>query len=99
MMLRDCPVPYTCPIIDSGIDYLQETIKIVTERFEEVRSANTSLRDWGNELLEIAEDLQVQVDRLADTVSDLESDCQALRDELKHLHAQLDRGVAMTISQ
>ena len=81
-----CPVQYTCPMIDEGINHLGYAEKA----FEEVRTANGKLRDWGTEMASEVEDLRYKVDGLEEKVSDLENSVDELQQQLDAAKAKID---------
>jgi len=62
----------------SGIDYNLDRLKII---LEELRSANSSLRNWGNDWCDKASDFQRENDELKDDIDDYESRINLLEDE------------------
>jgi predicted nucleic acid-binding Zn-ribbon protein len=72
---------YDTSVDDDKID-MQYDIKDANNLLEKIRSANSSLRDWGNELYSEKEDLEKQVSDLTDEVTNL-------KDELKKLESQI----------
>lgn len=63
-MKDNAPVGHTCPTIDKAISFIKDAVNYLDEEhltygeglllkaidyIEEVRSANATLRDWGNE--------------------------------------------------
>lgn len=86
-MARDnAPVPHTCPVIDeviSAIDSVdwEETFwnkTYLIKRMEDIRSANASLREWGNER-------QDDCEKLEDKIEELECKIESLSDEIYDL--------------
>lgn len=64
------PVKYTCPDIDRAIDYLEDVKRLIDTSiryFEELRSANQALREWG-------EGLENELEEAANTINNLEAE-------------------------
>ena len=70
-------------LIESAVEMSEELTRC-EDYLEDMRSANSTLRDWGCVEAE-------QVDSLAGTVSDLESQVDDLQDEIKSLKKEIDR--------
>lgn len=85
-------VKNTCPSIDDIISFLNDLNfdniddfykKDLVDIMEEIRDANKSLREWGNQNYNEKEELQEEVDKLKDDVSDLEKELEDLKNEYK----------------
>ncbi len=91
-MARDnAPVPHTCPMINEIISAIESiewgedsywTKEELVEKMEKIRSANSKLRDWGNEK-------HTECDTLEDEKSDLEKDIRNLEDEKSNLERDI----------
>ena len=68
---RDAPVSETCPDIDKVIAML-----------EELRAANSKLREWGADLFDRAEQLESELDEAKDAISDYQNEIESLKEEL-----------------
>lgn len=76
-MRSNCPIPYTCPAIDSVISKAENIIgdaQTITTVIEDLRKANEQLREWGTEMEELAADRQKEIDYLESTISDLKAE-------------------------
>lgn len=102
MARRDnAPIGDTCPMINEVIDACNDvdwtvsnryTLKSVTEIMEKIRTANATLREWGNELCEQTSDLESEIDDLKSDLKEKESEIEYLNDQIKELQKQLDNG-------
>lgn len=70
-------------LIECAVEMSEELTRC-EDYLEDIRSANSTLRDWGCGEAE-------QVDSLEKTVSDLESQVDDLQDEIKSLKKEIDR--------
>ena len=94
------PVGNTCPIIDSvksfinDIEYSEDhdgrLTKYALDNLEEIRNANSTLRDFGNAQYALRETYENKCDELSDKISSLENDIQNLEDVIKKLENQID---------
>ena len=50
-----------------------------SNELEDLRSANAALRDWGNEMYNDAESLEIERDRLEDKIEELNSEISSLK--------------------
>lgn len=96
------PVGNTCPIINSVIrdansifneiqdpnESDKQNIKDILDYMEEIRSANASLREWGNDLLNERNKKQEEIDELEKKVSNLESDYSSLEQDYNKLEKE-----------
>jgi len=96
----NAPIGHTCPKIDSVISMIHSVYTSSEEMsrneytefkklMEEIRSANSALREWGNELYYKADELESDLDDANRQVKDLESDIESLRAEIKELEKDL----------
>lgn len=96
----NAPVGHTCPKIDSVISmvhslYLssEEMSKQEYTEFEklmeEIRSANSTLREWGNEENQKAEEFEKDLDYANRKIDDLTEEVEALKVEIKELENNL----------
>lgn len=75
-MRSNCPVPYTCPSIDKVLSKAGDIIDHANEQIgliEDLRKANTQLREWGTEMEELANERQLEIDNLESIISDLKA--------------------------
>lgn len=97
-------VKYTCPLIDEVIsavksipaevyEYTYWTEKRLIEILEEIRTANSTLRDYGNCLFDDKENLESDVDYfknkkeyLEELVSDMKKEITELEKQLNEIH-------------
>ena len=94
------PVPHTCPKINEVINFIKSIHwdlededeayfdnegKLILDVLEEIRSANDSLRTWGNELYQEKDDLEDERDDLNRIIEGLQSDISDLKDENDNL--------------
>ena len=98
------PVGNTCPIIDSVIrdsnslfnaiqdpdESDKQNIKDILDCMEEIRSANASLRGWGNDLLNERNEKQEEIYELEKKVSNLESDYSSLEQDYNKLEKEAE---------
>lgn len=91
-MKRDnAPVPYTCPVIDeiiSAIDSVEweETSwhkEYLLEKMEYIRSANSSLREWGNERQDAYDKLENKIDELMYEIESLSEKINELTSDIE----------------
>ena len=96
------PVPQTCPKIDSAIsivhgiyidyeDFSKQTYVDFEKTMEEIRSANSTLREWGNEEYKRANEMEDERDDLLRMVDDLKSEIGSLKSEIKELENELQQ--------
>ena len=82
-MLKPAPVKYTCPEIDSAQESLKDAINtidgIIKHDFEELRTANQKLRDWGSDMYIYAEELETEVATLKDEIEVLNNKIDELQ--------------------
>lgn len=97
----NAPIGHTCPKIDSIISTIhslymssEEMSKSQYTEFEklmeEIRSANSTLREWGNEQYERADEMEKDYDYAQNKVSDLEQEIESLKSEVKQLEKDLE---------
>jgi len=73
-MSRDnSPVSETCPSIDKVISIM-----------EDIRDANSSLREWGNELYYELDEAKSTIRDLEREIDDLKAEVRALEEELSN---------------
>ena len=96
----NAPIGHTCPKIDDVISTVhnwysdaEEITKSDYQNFEkkmeEIRSANSTLREWGNEQCQLAEEFESDLDDAKEQVTDLKSEIEDLKAELKSLEKEL----------
>jgi predicted nucleic acid-binding Zn-ribbon protein len=82
----------TCPLIDDVIKYIRHgdlnldvsDVKIIIEMLEDIRLANSDIREWGHSSID---DLESEIENHEETILDLKSKITELEDynsELKH---------------
>jgi chromosome segregation ATPase len=105
----NAPVKNTCPIIDDVINYIESFRESFSNEdndidfhfalgvMEDIRSANSELRDWGNDLYRELEELEQErnklIDQLEDSQSELEkanTKIEELEDFITELQEQID---------
>lgn len=85
----------TCPKIDEIISFIEElnwnqlednySKDFILNIMEEIRDDNKALRDWGNNCYNEKGELQEEVYKLKDDVSDLEKELEDLKNEYKEM--------------
>lgn len=78
----NAPIPYTCPAIDEVISTVADAIReleSVEDKMEDLRKANASLREWGEEQEDRADDTEAQAEEIKE-----------LRDQVENLEEELD---------
>jgi polyhydroxyalkanoate synthesis regulator phasin len=92
----NAPIGHTCPKIDSVISIIHSVYTSSEEMsrqeytefeklMEEIRSANSTLREWGNEHYERSEEMEKDYDYTKDRLADAESEIFDLKKEIKEL--------------
>lgn len=73
--------PNTCPTIDKAVDILHESAKDVIDYLEEIRKANSELREaaeaWEKEVADLEDErdkLQDELDEANERIKELEAD-------------------------
>lgn len=95
------PVSHTCPMIDGVLDKVKEIysnseefskgeLTYIETTMEKIRSHNSALREWGNELYDEKEELEKSFYELEQEKSKLESINEDLQDEIKRLEKIID---------
>lgn len=98
----NAPIGNTCPMIDEVIAFIEhlrfehsnddnsKDFKDALGLMEDIRKANKSLRDWGNEEYKRAEDAEddcgrakKEVSQLEDEVADMQKEIDSLKDEVR----------------
>jgi len=74
---------------ESELKDLNSDIRSCEILLEEIRSANSELREWGNDLHRDKEDLENENYKLQDQVSDLENTILDLQEDIKNLESEL----------
>lgn len=96
----NAPVPQTCPKIDNVISIITDIYRAdepitkgelqnIEKLMEEIRSANSTLREWGNEQYEIAEELEKDRNYYQDEYEKYQLEASDLRQEIKELEREL----------
>ena len=97
----NAPIGHTCPKIDSVIseihslylssEEMSKTQYTLFEKLmEEIRLANSTLREWGNEQYERAEEFERDLDHANGEISDLKDEVESLKSEIKELENNLE---------
>ena len=63
---------YTIDTAKDGFDDVAYNISSIPEELEDLRSANSSLRYWGNALLDKVNELESTISKLEDNIYELE---------------------------
>ena len=63
---------YTLDTAIDGFDDVVYNISSIPDELEDLRSANSSLRDWGNALLDKVNELESTVSKMEDDIYELE---------------------------
>ena len=66
-----------------------DMVRDLEYHFEEIRTSNGALRDWGYEENERAEKLEVEVGELTDKIDDLESEIKSRDQYIKELEDKI----------
>ena len=90
--LQSEPVGHTCPLIDSVIEEIKTYDDIDGRKaimiLEEIRNANSALRDWGSSLLEEYNELESEFRgkeyELQEALEELRGIEKTIKDFLKH---------------
>lgn len=97
----NAPVPHTCPKIDDVIGIVTEIYRVdepitkgelqnIEKQMEDIRTANSKLREWGNEEYERAEELEKDRDYYQDLSEKYESEIADLKAEIDSLKEELN---------
>lgn len=97
----NAPIGQTCPMIDSvlsriGMIYQDDEpiskadLAELEALMEKIRSANSTLRDWGNEQYNLAMDYEEELDEERRKNEDLARRIASLEDTIKDLEVSLD---------
>jgi len=93
----NAPIDNTCPKIDSVISFikgigwnlededellLSKESKAIIEVLEEIRTANSTLREWGNQEFQEKEYFEKERDEMEGKIKDLEKEIKSLEDDL-----------------
>lgn len=99
-MARDnAPVPHTCPMIDKVISAINSvewednywSKDDLIDLMEDIRSANSTLRNWGNEK-------HLECNELEDKIYDLEYDLKYKAEEIETLNNKINE-LEMVVSK
>lgn len=100
----NAPIKNTCPMINEVISILEypvwnlededeadlaERSKLGVQIMEDIRKANETLREWGNDEHNEKESLEKERNELIDKVDDLEKEISQLKDELESLKQEV----------
>lgn len=94
------PVGQTCPIIDdvismahawySGSEVVSKSeYQDFEKKMEKIRSANSTLREWGNEQYYNSDSLESDLDDANKEISNLQSEIEYLRKQISKLENQV----------
>lgn len=93
----NAPVKNTCPIIDDVINYIESFRESFSNEdndidfhfalgvMEDIRSANSELRDWGNDLYRELEELEQERNKLIDQLDDSQSELEKANTKIEEL--------------
>jgi chromosome segregation ATPase len=93
----NAPVKNTCPIIDDVINYIENfreefgnednniDFHFALGVMEDIRSANSELRDWGNDLYRELEGLEQERNKLIDELDDSQSELEKANTKIEEL--------------
>lgn len=93
----NAPVKNTCPIIDDVINYIENfreefgnedndiDFHFALGVMEDIRSANSELRDWGNDLYRELEELEQERNKLIDELDDSQSELGKANTKIEEL--------------
>lgn len=93
-------IPNTCPKIDEVISAIKSvgwsedefhSEKCLIATMEEIRSANSSLRDWGNEQFSEKENAESDRDYHEKEVAEKNEEIKNLKSEIKELENQIEQ--------
>lgn len=96
----NAPIGQTCPMIDSVLSRIgriyqddepisKADLAELEALMEKIRSANSTLRDWGNEQCNLAMDYEDEVDEERRKNDDLSRQIASLESEIKDLENEL----------
>src|SRR5688572_5049408 len=96
----NAPIGHTCPKIDDVISMVHDFYKSGGEmsvydynsfekKMEQIRDANSTLREWGNEQNQLAEEYEKDLDDAKDEIADLRDEIKALKSEIRVLEDDL----------
>lgn len=72
---------YTCPKIDSVIEWCED----ITKKMEEIRAANIAIRDWGEDWKQKAIELSMELEKVTDDRDSKENDIKVLQLQISNL--------------
>jgi chromosome segregation ATPase len=93
----NAPVKNTCPIIDDVIRYIESFREELGNEendidfhfalgvMEDIRSANSELRDWGNSLYDDLHHVEKERDNLIDELDDSQSELEKANTKIEEL--------------
>jgi len=93
------PVGATCSSIDSVISFLNnidcedvssQSIKDIIDCMEEIRNANSKLRDWGNEEYDRAEVNENEKNEWEDRYNEVQREIENLNDKIIDLNDEIN---------
>lgn len=97
----NAPIGHTCPKIDSVISEIHSLYISGEEmsrgqytqfekEMEEIRTANATLREWGNEQCQRAEEFEKEYDYYKSEADDLKKEVESLKKEVAQLEKDLE---------
>lgn len=93
------PVGHTCPMIDEIISAIESvdwddtywTKNDLIDTMEKIRTANGTLRDWGNEKCKECEELEKEIEYLQKDIKSHESTIEDLKGDINDLSFDISR--------
>lgn len=84
-LLYDITSSYDDKFQECDINVIDFNLRRIKTILEELRSANSSLRDWGNNWVDKANEFEREIDTLKDDIDDYESGIDLLKDNINSL--------------
>ena len=66
-------------------DWISDLASDIISQIEDLRSSNSTLRDWGNDINDELENIESENDKLQQKIEDLEEEINDLTNEVKEL--------------
>lgn len=101
MVIDNAPIGNTCPMIDNVIrsaSYIKTTeneddVNNILSVMEDIRSANQTLREWGNEQYHLTSETESEKEVAECTVNELKNDITALNDDIESITTKKDEAL------